>query len=129
MPLRLAPPTLEARQRILRSRGRIDVEIRSVGNISVDLGGVNPADYGNADLALLVKEIEAEFDTIITIKATAKRTARTKRMAWTKEHVSALKTHSRQKTPIVQIARQLKRSAGAIRQKALSLGLPVGHRR
>jgi hypothetical protein len=62
-------------------------------------------------------------------KATAKKTTRAKRKAWTKEDVSSLKTHSRQKTPVVQIARGLKRSAGAIRQKALSLGLPIGHRR
>jgi hypothetical protein len=30
---------------------------------------------------------------------------------------------------VASIARTLKRSAGAIRQKALSLGLPIGHRR
>jgi hypothetical protein len=62
-------------------------------------------------------------------KATAKKSTRTKRKAWTKADVSSLKTFSRHKTPVVQIARQLKRSAGAIRQKALSLGLPIGHRR
>lgn len=59
----------------------------------------------------------------------SKRTTRAKRKAWTKEDVAVLKTKSRQKTPVVQIARQLKRSTGAVRQKALSLGLPIGHRR
>jgi hypothetical protein len=59
----------------------------------------------------------------------AKKSTRTKRKAWTKADVSALKSHSRSKTPVVSIARTLKRSAGAIRQKALSLSLPIGHRR
>jgi hypothetical protein len=62
-------------------------------------------------------------------KAMSKKPARAKRRAWAKEDVAALKQHSRQKTPVTQIARTLKRSAGAIRQKALSLGLPIGHRR
>jgi hypothetical protein len=62
-------------------------------------------------------------------KAMSKKSSRTKRRAWTKGDVSALKQHSRQKTPVASIARTLKRSAGAIRQKALSLGLPIGHRR
>ena len=59
----------------------------------------------------------------------AKKSSRTKRRAWTKADVSSLKQHSKQKSPVVSIARTLKRSAGAIRQKALSLGLPIGHRR
>ena len=58
-----------------------------------------------------------------------KAKSRTKRKAWTKADVTALRTHSKKKTPVVSIARTLKRSAGAIRQKALSLGLPIGHRR
>jgi hypothetical protein len=62
-------------------------------------------------------------------KKASKKPSRTKRKAWTKADVGALKGHSRSKTPVVQIARTLKRSAGAIRQKALSLGLPIGHRR
>ncbi len=59
----------------------------------------------------------------------AKKSSRTKRRAWAKADVAALKQHSKQKSPVVSIARTLKRSAGAIRQKALSLGLPIGHRR
>ena len=59
----------------------------------------------------------------------AMKKSRTKRRAWTKADVASLRSHSRSKTPVVSIARTLKRSAGAIRQKALSLGLPIGHRR
>jgi hypothetical protein len=63
-----------------------------------------------------------------SVKST-KKSSRTKRKAWTKGEVSSLKKLSRKKAPVVKIARTLKRSAGAIRQKALSLGLPIGHRR
>jgi hypothetical protein len=54
---------------------------------------------------------------------------RTKRQEWTKADVASLKQHSRKKSPVTQIAKTLKRSAGAIRQKGLALGLPIGHRR
>jgi hypothetical protein len=54
---------------------------------------------------------------------------RTKRVAWSKEHVRDLKAHSKSKTPVAQISKTMKRTAGAIRQKALALGIPIGHRR
>jgi hypothetical protein len=57
-----------------------------------------------------------------------KTNGRTKRIAWTKQHVSDLKSHSRKKTPVVRIAKLMKRTPGAIRQKAMSLGISVGHR-
>jgi hypothetical protein len=61
-----------------------------------------------------------------------KRTAtngRRKRVAWTKENVRDLKTHSKSKTPVAKIAKLMKRTEGAIRQKALLLDISVGHRR
>jgi hypothetical protein len=54
---------------------------------------------------------------------------RRKRRAWTREHVRELKAHSRSKTPVAKISKQMKRTPGALRQKALDLGLPLGHRR
>jgi hypothetical protein len=54
---------------------------------------------------------------------------RTRRVSWTKEHVSDLKGHSKSKTPVVKISKAMKRTPGAIRQKALSLGIAIGHRR
>ena len=57
----------------------------------------------------------------------AKRAA--KRKEWTKEDVKALRAHSRAKTPVPVIAREQKRTEGAIRQKALALGISIGHRR
>ena len=59
----------------------------------------------------------------------AKKTRRATRRAWTSEDVRDLKKHSRAKSPVAAIARVMKRTAGAIRQKALALGLPIGHRR
>jgi hypothetical protein len=58
-----------------------------------------------------------------------KTNGRTKRVAWTKEHVRDLKARSKSKTPVTKISKVMKRTAGAIRQKALSLGISVGHRR
>ena len=58
-----------------------------------------------------------------------KTNARTKRVAWTKEHVRDLKAHSKSKTPVAKISKAMKRSSGAIRQKALTLGISIGHRR
>jgi hypothetical protein len=58
-----------------------------------------------------------------------KTSGRTKRVAWTKEHVRDLKVHSKSKTPVAKISKAMKRTSGAIRQKALSLGISIGHRR
>ena len=52
-----------------------------------------------------------------------------KRVAWSKEHVRDLKAHSKSKTPVAKISKAMKRTPGAIRQKALSLGISIGHRR
>jgi hypothetical protein len=49
--------------------------------------------------------------------------------AWSKEDVRELKAHSRSKSPVKKIAKAMKRTVGALRQKALSPELPLGHRR
>jgi hypothetical protein len=54
---------------------------------------------------------------------------RQKRVAWTKENVRDLKAHSKSKTPVAEISKLMKRSEGAIRQKALALDISIGHRR
>jgi hypothetical protein len=51
-----------------------------------------------------------------------------KRREWTKLDVRELKTLARQKTPAAKIARSLKRSTGATRQKAFSLGVSLDSR-
>ena len=53
---------------------------------------------------------------------------RARRHPWTKEDVRELKQHSRSKSPVKRISRAMKRTPGALRQKAFSLGLSLGHR-
>jgi hypothetical protein len=51
-----------------------------------------------------------------------------KRRAWTSEHVRTLKALARKRTPASKIARALKRTEGATRQKAFCLGLSLESR-
>jgi hypothetical protein len=51
------------------------------------------------------------------------------RREYTKADVKELRAHSRAKTPVAEIAKLTKRSAGSLRQKALKLGIRLGHRR
>jgi hypothetical protein len=48
---------------------------------------------------------------------------------WTKDDVRELRAHSKAKTPVAQVAKALKRTEGAVRQKALAIGIGRGHRR
>ena len=59
----------------------------------------------------------------------AKAAKRAIRKEWTKDDVRDLKTHSRAKTPVAKISKAMKRTIGALRQKAYSLGLSLGHQR
>jgi hypothetical protein len=51
-----------------------------------------------------------------------------KRREWTKSDVQDLKTMAKKKTPAAKIARALKRTVGATRQKAFSLGVSLNSR-
>jgi hypothetical protein len=51
-----------------------------------------------------------------------------KRRAWTSIQVRELKTLARKKTPAARIAKRLKRTEGATRQKAFSLGVSLDSR-
>jgi hypothetical protein len=59
----------------------------------------------------------------------AKKTERARRREWTKEDIREIKGHSRARTPVAKMSKPMKRTVGALRQKALHLGLPLGHRR
>jgi hypothetical protein len=52
-----------------------------------------------------------------------------KRRSWLAAEVKALKTAAKNIVPAPQIARLLKRTEGAIRQKALALGLSLNSQR
>jgi hypothetical protein len=51
-----------------------------------------------------------------------------KRRAWTSSEVRELKALARKKTPAGRIAKRLKRTEGATRQKAFSIGLSLDSR-
>jgi hypothetical protein len=51
-----------------------------------------------------------------------------KRRAWTSAQVGELKTMARKRSPAAKIAKKLKRSEGATRQKAFSIGLSLDSR-
>ena len=55
--------------------------------------------------------------------------SKAKKTAWTKEHLRELKNHSKVKTPVRKIAKAMKRTEGAVRQKWSALGVPLGHQR
>jgi hypothetical protein len=52
-----------------------------------------------------------------------------KRRDWTAQDVRDLKKHSKSKTPVRTISRMMKRTPGAVRQKAHSMGIAIGHQR
>jgi hypothetical protein len=54
---------------------------------------------------------------------------RATRRAWTKQDERELRSHSKNKSTVKTVVRAMKRTAGALRQKAFSLGLSLGHRR
>jgi hypothetical protein len=57
------------------------------------------------------------------------RTTGKKRRQWTKEDHRTLKAHSKARTPVVKISKEMKRTVGALRQQARRLGIGLGHQR
>ena len=51
-----------------------------------------------------------------------------KRRAWTSVQIRELKTMAKKKTPAARIAKKLKRTEGATRQKPFSMGLSLNSR-
>ena len=54
---------------------------------------------------------------------------RVRRREWTQQDIRELKMHSKGKTSVAVISKSMKRTPGALRQKARVLGIPLGHRR
>ena len=48
---------------------------------------------------------------------------------WTKEDLRELKAHSKARTPVAEVAKAMKRTEGAVRQKAKTISIGLGHRR
>jgi hypothetical protein len=51
------------------------------------------------------------------------------RAPWTKEDLRQLKGYSKARTPVVDVATAMKRTEAAVRQKAKTIGIGLGHRR
>ena len=51
------------------------------------------------------------------------------RNPWTKDDLRQLKAHSKTRTPVVEVAKAMKRTEAAVRQKAKTIGIGLGHRR
>jgi len=51
------------------------------------------------------------------------------RSPWTKDDIRQLKAHSKARTPAVDVAKAMKRTEAAVRQKAKTIGIGLGHRR
>jgi hypothetical protein len=62
-------------------------------------------------------------------KAAKKTMKKRSRVAYTKADVRQLRVHSKARTPVKKIAKAMKRSEGSLRQKALQLGIGLGHQR
>jgi hypothetical protein len=62
-------------------------------------------------------------------KASKKSVKKRTRVEYTKADVRELRSHSKARTPVTKIAKTMKRSEGSLRQKALALGIGLGHLR
>jgi hypothetical protein len=59
--------------------------------------------------------------------AMAKKAKKIVRREYTKADVKELRAHSKARTPVAKISKLMKRSEGSLRQKALKLGIRLGH--
>ena len=55
--------------------------------------------------------------------------AKRRHVAWSKANDTELRKHSKAKTPVAKISIPMKRTVGALRQRANKLGISLGHRR
>lgn len=62
-------------------------------------------------------------------KAAPTKSARRVVKPWTKEDIRALKAHSKARTPVAKISKEMKRTVGALRRRAGILGIGLGERR
>jgi hypothetical protein len=59
----------------------------------------------------------------------AKSAKKVVRREYTKADVKELRAHSKARTPVARIVTLTKRTEGSLRQKALTMGIRLGHRR
>ena len=59
----------------------------------------------------------------------AKKRKKRSYKTWSADDLKLLRQHSRAKTPVAKMSKQMRRTEATIRMKAYQLGLSVGHRR
>ena len=59
----------------------------------------------------------------------AKKIAKSQGARWTKALHAELRRHSKAKTSVAKISKLMKRTPGALRQQAFTLGIGLGHQR
>ena len=64
-------------------------------------------------------------------KKSTKQAVKSKRTRrpFTKDDVKTLRAHSKARTPVARIVKEMKRTEGSLRQKAQKLGIGLGHQR
>lgn len=88
---------------------------------------MKPSVRNNCDLMYVSFVVEAPFTHLEIIMAKKSKTFT--RREYTKEDVKTLRSHSKARTPVAKIAKQMKRTEGSLRQKARVLGFGLGHQR
>ena len=59
----------------------------------------------------------------------AKKAKKIARREYTAADVKELRAHSKAHTPVVKVAKAMKRTEASLRAKAMALRIPLGHRR
>lgn len=62
-------------------------------------------------------------------KKTASKAKKIARRPYSKADIKELRAHSKARTPVEKIAKLTKRTVGSLRQKAMKLGIGLGHQR
>jgi hypothetical protein len=75
---------------------------------------------------VLSSRSESRLEIEVAKKALTKKAARKEYAA---SDIKLLKMHSKARTPVSKLAKLMKRSEGSLRQKALKLGIGLGHQR
>jgi hypothetical protein len=74
-----------------------------------------------------IKLVKKATTKKIAVKKTAPvKSARRVIKPWTKDDVRSLKAHSKARTPVSKISKELKRTVGALRRRAGILGIGLG---
>jgi hypothetical protein len=77
--------------------------------------------------------ISAALHVIQTLLSEEEKLAKAKKnraaRPYTAADIKLLRQHSRARTPVAKIVKQMKRTEGSLRQKALRLGIGLGHTR